>query len=78
MFPIVQIHLETIREHNMSQQSNLLSIPELQNELRVGRSTVYRVLQSGKIRPIKVGRRTLVHREDVEAYIDSLRKGGDA
>jgi excisionase family DNA binding protein len=51
----------------------LLSIPDLCEELGMGRSWVYSKLKSGEIPSIKLGHNIKVKREDLEKYIDSQR-----
>ena len=51
----------------------LLSIPDLCQELRMGRSWVYRRLKSGEIPSIKLGHNIKVKREDLDKYLDSQR-----
>ena len=41
----------------------------------LGRSTIYRLFDDGKLKRLKSGTRTLIKVADLEAYIDSL---GDA
>ena len=52
---------------------DLLSIPELCQELGMGKSWVYRRLRSGEIPSVKLGRSIKVKREDLEAYLESRR-----
>lgn len=50
-----------------------LSIPNVVEVAGIGRSTVYREIEAGRLRVTKVGSRTLVHRDDLHAWADSLR-----
>jgi excisionase family DNA binding protein len=50
----------------------MLSVPEAANELGISRSLTYELLSSGALRSVKIGRRRLVPREAIEAYIASL------
>jgi len=54
---------------------DLLSIPEVCQELGMGKSWVYRRLKSGDIPSIKLGRSIKVKRADLEAYLESMRYG---
>lgn len=58
----------------MADASLLLTIPELANELRVDKRTVYRLMRSGKLplQIIHVGQSPRVRRVDLEAYLDRL------
>ncbi len=51
----------------------LLSIPELRQELGMGRSWIYRRLRSGEIPSVKLGRSIKVKREDLEEYLEKHR-----
>ncbi len=51
----------------------LLSIPDVCQELGMGKSWVYRRLKSGEIPSIKLGRNIKVKREDLEQYLERQR-----
>jgi excisionase family DNA binding protein len=51
----------------------LLSIPEVCQELGMGKSWVYRRLKSGEIPSIKLGHNIKVKREDLEGYLEGQR-----
>ncbi len=51
----------------------LLSIPEVCQELGMGKSWVYRRLKSGEIPSIKLGHNIKVKREDLERYLEGQR-----
>lgn len=53
--------------------SDLLSIPEVCQELGMGKSWVYRRLKSGEIPSIKLGHNIKIKREDLERYLESQR-----
>ena len=55
------------------QSLNLPSIPELCQELGMGKSWVYRRLRSGEIPSVKLGRSIKVKREDLEEYLEEHR-----
>jgi excisionase family DNA binding protein len=52
---------------------DLLSIPELCQELGMGKSWVYRRLRSGEIPSVKLGRSIKVKRADLEEYLENRR-----
>ena len=52
---------------------DLLSIPEVCQELGMGKSWVYRHIQSGEIPSVKLGRNIKVRREDLEGYLEAQR-----
>ena len=65
------------REEHSRQSSgagfDLLAIPEVCQELGMGKSWVYRKLKSGEIPSIKLGHNIKVKREDLEQYLESHR-----
>ena len=52
---------------------DLLSIPELCQELGMGKSWIYRRLRSGEIPSVKLGRSIKVKRGDLEGYLEKHR-----
>ncbi len=55
-------------------QSILMSVQDTAAALSASRSTVYRLIEAGKIRPVKLGFATRFRREEVEAFAASLPK----
>jgi excisionase family DNA binding protein len=53
---------------------DLLPIPEVCQELGMGKSWVYRRIQSGEIPSIKLGHNVKVKREDLQQYLESQRQ----
>ena len=51
----------------------LLAMPEVCQELGMGKSWVYRRLRSGEIPSVKLGRSIKVKREDLEEYLENHR-----
>jgi len=52
---------------------DLLSITEVCQELGMGKSWVYRRIQSGEIPSVKLGRNIKVRREDLQGYLEDQR-----
>jgi excisionase family DNA binding protein len=52
---------------------DLLSITDVCRELAMGKSWVYRRIQSGEIPSVKLGRNIKVRREDLEGYLEGQR-----
>ncbi len=52
---------------------DLLSIPEVCQELGMGKSWVYRNIRSGEIPSVKLGGNIKVSRQDLEAYLERQR-----
>lgn len=49
-----------------------VTIPQACAITGLGRSSIYRLFDDGKLRRLKSGTRTLIRISDIEAYIDSL------
>ena len=56
-------------------QFDLLSIKEVCQKLRMGKSWVYRRIQSGETPSVKLGHNIKVRREDLEEYLERQRTG---
>jgi len=52
---------------------DLLSITDVCQELGMGKSWVYRRIQSGEIPSVKLGNNIKVRREDLEGYLEDQR-----
>jgi excisionase family DNA binding protein len=51
----------------------LLALPDVCQELGMGKSWVYRRLRSGEIPSVKLGRSIKVKRADLEEYLEKQR-----
>lgn len=51
---------------------NLLTIQQVMDRLKLGRSTVYRLIDAGKLRPVKIGKALRFREQDIQAFISSL------
>jgi excisionase family DNA binding protein len=63
-----------LRPHDEEEQRGgvqLLSIPQLCQELGMGKSWIYRRLRSGEIPSIRLGRTIKVRRDELEEYLQS-------
>jgi excisionase family DNA binding protein len=69
--------LAELRSQNRDSQDQssyeLLSIQDLCQELKMGKSWVYRRLKSGQIPSIKLGHNIKVRRKDLEEYLEDNR-----
>jgi excisionase family DNA binding protein len=67
-------------EFSRSQIGNpvLVTVEEAATLLRIGRTTTYELVMSGKIQSVKVGRRRLVVRDGVGTYVDELLRTQNA
>jgi excisionase family DNA binding protein len=50
----------------------LLSIPQTCHLLGVGRSSLYQMMASGRVRSVKIGRRRLIPREAIDEFVANL------
>jgi excisionase family DNA binding protein len=57
----------------MSELAVLYTLPEAASRLRVSRRTVERLIDAGRIRPVRIGRRILVTERELAAFLASLR-----
>jgi excisionase family DNA binding protein len=54
----------------------LLAVKQAIYELGIGRTAIYELIDSGKLKTVKIGRRRLVPIESIEKLIANLRKDG--
>lgn len=52
---------------------DLLTVNDLCKELGVGKNTGYKLLKSKVIKSKKIGKRYLIHRSQLDMYIESLK-----
>lgn len=52
-----------------------VSIPEAARRMGLGRSSLYKEINAGKIRVKKCGKRTLISVDDIQAWFDELPEG---
>lgn len=60
----------------------LLTITEVCAETNIGKTMVYRLINSGQLLAVKLGKKTLIRRADMETWLSSLNnynvRGSDA
>ena len=57
----------------------LLTVREVADDVRVSTMTVYRLIKSGALPAIRVGKHFRIRTSDLEAYLESKStRGGDA
>ena len=59
----------TVRPESRNKGRDLITIPEVCQELGMGKSWVYKRIRSGEIPSIKLGHNIKVRREDIEKYL---------
>jgi len=55
------------------EQHDLMTVDEVVRFLRLGRTRTNELLRSGEISSYKLGRRRLIHRGDVETWLEQNR-----
>jgi putative molybdopterin biosynthesis protein len=55
--------------------TSILTFEETRTRLRVGRSTMFRLMKSGELKSFKIGRSLRFAEEDVEEFIARRRRG---
>ena len=55
-----------------------LPIPEATEHTGIGRTTIYKLISARKLRPRKLGKRTLLLVEELDELVRSLPEGGPA
>ena len=55
----------------------LYTLKELTGILKVSRATVYRLIEQGYIKPIKLGGKVLFVENEIEALIEKLKRERD-
>ena len=56
----------------------LLSIPDTSRALGISRTHTYELMNGGDLVSVKIGRRRLVRRDSIEAFIERLSTGREA
>ncbi len=49
-----------------------LSIPEVCRTTGIGRTTIYEEIRAGRLRALKLGRRTIIRTTDLQKWLDAL------
>jgi excisionase family DNA binding protein len=60
------------KTETLSDASLALSVEETAWQMRVGVTTVYSIIAAKQLPARKIGRRTIILREDIERYLRSL------
>ena len=58
---------------DMEEASRLLTVKETCLYLRISPPTLYRMIDRRELAPVKIGKRTLFDREDLDKYIDASK-----
>lgn len=67
------------KTRNPTPGARLLKIDDAASQLRLSRSTVYRLITSGALKSVHVGQAgfTRIRQSDLDTYIESTARGGD-
>ena len=57
----------------MDETSRLLTVKEACTYLRISAPTLYRMLERQELVPVKIGKRTLFDKKDLDVYIDASK-----
>ncbi len=52
----------------------LLTVQDIMALLRISRPTLYRLLKSGRLVPVRIGKRTLFDPEDIRSFVEASKK----
>jgi len=52
----------------------LYTVSETAQLLHISRGNLYRLISEGKLTPVKLGKRTLFSEQELEAFIEGLKK----
>ena len=55
-------------------KSEVFTVEDLMEYLSIGRTTAYRLLRSGKIKTLKIGKLYRIPKKAIDDYVDSVRK----
>ena len=56
----------------------LLSLSEVCKQTSISRSTLYRLIKSRALVPVKLGRAVRIPSEELESFLESLKEARDA
>jgi excisionase family DNA binding protein len=51
----------------------LLTVEDVMENLRISRPTLYRLLQSNRLVPVRIGKRTLFDPKDIKAFVEASK-----
>jgi excisionase family DNA binding protein len=57
----------------MEEMSRLFTVTETCKYLRISPPTLYRMIERGELVPVKIGKRTLFDRKDLDTFIDAAK-----
>jgi excisionase family DNA binding protein len=70
------VHNATPYDHERSESDRLLTINDVAFRLAISRDTVYRLVRSGELIPVRAGERLRFRVSDLEDYLERGREQG--
>ena len=64
---------DTTTQHPSAGEEELLTVEQVQELLKVGRTFAYALVRSGELPSYRVGRLIRIRRRDVERWLESVR-----
>ena len=55
-------------------ESDIMTVDDFMEYLSVGKTTAYKILKSGKIKTVRIGRLYRIPKKSVDEYIEKYRK----
>ena len=68
------MHLRSSHAETGTDPILLLSIPEVQRLTGLGRSNIYKLMDSGKIESVKIGKRRMIPYDALKTWLADLRR----
>lgn len=66
----------TDAQHRADSRSELLTVPEVCDALRISKWSLYRLINERRLRTVRIGARRLVTRDDLKLLLAELRAEG--
>lgn len=60
--------------YKLTTMDKLYTIKETSDVLRISRANLYRLITDGKLKPLKLGKRTLFEESELNRFIEDLKK----
>jgi len=58
----------------IAHMEKLITVIEAMGILRISRPTLYRLINEGELKPVKIGKRTLFEEKELQRFIKTLKK----
>jgi len=64
--------------YNSLMSEGLMTVKEALDHLKIGRTKLYDLISEGKLRTVKIGKRTLFDPDDVKKFVEGQKTGTQA